>query len=152
MRKKNWALGALIAAAGGYLAGILTAPKSGKETRKDIHDTAIKSKAEGERILKQRHSELNSLIETSTKKAKTIKQGAQKELVDAIDRAQAAKSKAGEILSILHENGDVKDKDLQKAIDESKKAKEHLQKFMKKEHKKTGPQSASHPKKGKTTS
>ncbi|MCA1806602.1 MAG: YtxH domain-containing protein, partial [Actinobacteria bacterium] len=37
----KFAIGAVFAAAAGYVTGILTAPKSGKETRKDIHDTAV---------------------------------------------------------------------------------------------------------------
>ena len=34
------------AVAAGFTAGILTAPKSGKETRKDLKDKAIKMKAD----------------------------------------------------------------------------------------------------------
>ena len=37
---KKFALGALFAAAIGYIAGILTAPKSGKETREDLKNAA----------------------------------------------------------------------------------------------------------------
>jgi len=40
---KKVALGALIAASVGYVAGVLTAPKSGKETRQDIKNTGRKS-------------------------------------------------------------------------------------------------------------
>ncbi|MEO7364397.1 MAG: YtxH domain-containing protein [Candidatus Saccharimonadales bacterium] len=35
---KKLAIGAAIAGAAGYLAGVLTAPKSGKATRDDIKD------------------------------------------------------------------------------------------------------------------
>lgn len=48
-------LGAALGAIGGAIAGILTAPKSGKETRKDIADgskkVAAKAKATGKKAV-----------------------------------------------------------------------------------------------------
>lgn len=38
------------AAAAGFAAGILTAPKSGRETRKDLKKKAIKMKADTEKV------------------------------------------------------------------------------------------------------
>ena len=38
------------AAAAGFAAGILTAPKSGKETRKDLKKKAVKLKADTEKV------------------------------------------------------------------------------------------------------
>lgn len=50
MSKAKVALGASIGvvagAVAGFVTGILTAPKSGKATRKDIKDTAVKTKGE----------------------------------------------------------------------------------------------------------
>lgn len=133
MSKKNWALGAVIAGVAGYVAGILTAPKSGKETRKDIKDTAVKTKAEAEKKLKELHSELDDLIAKGKDKAKDLKKDAKKGMDDAVGRAQTAKERAREVLSALHE-GDTDDKDLQKAVDEVKKAREHLKNYLNKEH------------------
>jgi len=47
MSKGKLAIGALIGAGAGFVAGILTAPKSGKETRADIKSKAsdVKAKA-----------------------------------------------------------------------------------------------------------
>ena len=67
-RSRNFALGTAVAAAVGYLAGVLSAPKSGKETRKDIARTASKARIEGEKQLKNLHSELNILLEKSSLK------------------------------------------------------------------------------------
>lgn len=39
-----------VAAAAGFAAGILTAPKSGRETRKDLKKKAIKMKADTEKV------------------------------------------------------------------------------------------------------
>lgn len=44
MRVSKLAVGAIIGAATGVVAGILTAPKSGKETREDIKDKATEAK------------------------------------------------------------------------------------------------------------
>ena len=41
MSKKSTIVGVAAAALVGFVAGVLTAPKSGKETRKDITDKAV---------------------------------------------------------------------------------------------------------------
>ncbi len=41
---KKFLLGATIGAIAGFVTGILTAPKSGKETRQDIKDASVKAK------------------------------------------------------------------------------------------------------------
>lgn len=131
MRKstKKWAIGSIIAALAGYLAGILTAPKSGKETRKDVHDAALKAKTEAEKKLKQLHSELEGLIGKGTTRAKQLKSEAQKELVAILAKAQVTKDKAREILSAVHEGG-ADDNDLQQAVSDANKAVEHLKKYL----------------------
>ncbi len=50
---KKLAIGTLIAGAAGFLAGILTAPKSGKETRADIKEVAVATTKEAEAKLKR---------------------------------------------------------------------------------------------------
>ena len=126
---KKLAIGSVVAAAAGYVAGILTAPKSGKETRKDIKQASAKAKSEAEKKLKQLHSELDSLINTSTTKAKQLTAGAKRELVSAAGKAQLAKDKVREILSALHE-GDASDRDLKRAVSEASKAVNHLKKYL----------------------
>lgn len=128
-KARKFALGAVIAAGAGYVAGILTAPKSGKETRKDIQNAAIKAKTEGEKQLKQLHSELTDLIDKAQKRAQDVKKGARKGYDSAVSTAQTAKEKARTVLSAVHE-GEAKDKDLKRAIAESKKAIEHLKAFL----------------------
>ncbi len=126
----KWAIGALLAGVAGYIGGILTAPKSGKETREDIKDSATKAKAEAEKKLKLAHKELVDLTDKAKSKAGDISSKAKTELNTVIDKAQSVKSRASELLSAAHE-GEADDKDLQKAIDEAKKASEHLKQFLK---------------------
>ena len=130
-RTKKFAISTVVAAAAGYVAGILTAPKSGKETRQDIKDTAVKTYQTAEKELKELHTELNKLMDEAGKKAGEFKGAAQKNLDKAMAGAKVAKEKARELLSAVHE-GDAEDKDLDKAVKEAKKAVDHLKSYLKK--------------------
>ncbi len=128
---KKLAIGAVIAGAVGYVAGILTAPKSGKETRQDIKDTAGRVIAEAERRLKQLHTELSALIKDAQVAAEKLSGKARGELEKALVVATVAKEKAREMLSAAHE-GTAEDKDLQKAVKDATKAVDHLKTYLKK--------------------
>src|ERR1035437_8517660 len=117
---KKWAIGALVAAAAGYLAGILTAPQSGKETRQDIKDTAHKGV-----------TELGELIDKAKNELAELTGRAKDELSSAVDKANVAKEKAQSVLSAVRA-GKAEDKDLQKAVEETTKAVNHLKSFLKK--------------------
>jgi len=125
---RNLAVGALLVGLAGYVAGILTAPKSGKETRKDIQKKAAKAKSEAEKKLKSLHSEISELITAGKKNAKNISGSLKGDLDGALEKAQAARAKAREMLSAVHE-GDAEDKDLQAAIKEVTSAIDHLKRF-----------------------
>ncbi len=126
------AVGTVIAAAAGYVAGILTAPKSGKETRKDIKDKAAQSVAELEKQLKQLHTELTKVLEQAKEQAKQVKGKAKEELDLAMEKTQQVKEKARDLLSALHE-GNADDKELRKAIDDANKSIAHLRTYLKKQ-------------------
>lgn len=128
---KRIALGAIIAGVGGYLAGILTAPKSGKETREDIKDAAVATTAELEKRLKALHTELDKLLDQAKKQRDNLTGKAKDEVDKALKTANASKQKARELLSAIHE-GDAEDKDLQKAIKDSMAAIDHLKAYLKK--------------------
>jgi gas vesicle protein len=130
-RTKKFAIGAVVAAAAGYVAGILTAPKSGKETREDIKDTAVKTYKTAEKELKELHTELNKLMGEASKKATELKGTAQQNMDKAVAGAKVAKEKARELLSAAHE-GNAEDKDLDNAVKEAKKAVDHLKNYLKK--------------------
>ncbi len=127
----KWALGALFAAVAGFAAGILTAPKSGKETREDIKVATKNGMAEAEKQLKKLHTQMNDVMAQAKDKAKGLKGSAQKDLQAAIDKAGVAKEKARHLLSAVHEGG-AEDKDLNKAIDEANRAIDHLKSYLKK--------------------
>lgn len=128
---KNLAVGAVFAAIAGFVAGVLTAPKSGKETRAEIKKAATMSVTEAEKQLKKLHTQLNTLMTDAKAKTDTAKGKAKTELDEALAKAKNAREKARVALSAVHD-GDVDDKDLQKVIDDATSAIEHLKAFVKK--------------------
>lgn len=130
-RDRSVAVGSLIAAGIGYAAGVLTAPKSGRETRKDIQKTASKAKKDAEESLKNLHGELTDLINKAKKHVGKMKTGTVSEFNEALTKAQKAKQKVGELLSAIHE-GDAEDRDLKQAVKDVNQAIEHLRIFLEK--------------------
>ena len=128
---KSLALGTLIAGAAGYVAGLLTAPKSGRATREDIKNAADNTISEAERQLKKAHTELNELLTEAKKRGADLQGKAKTEYEDVTVKATTAKQKAREILSAVHE-GSADDKELQKAMNDASKALKHLKTFLKK--------------------
>lgn len=126
---KKWAMRALFAAGIGYVVGLLTAPKSGKETRQDIQSAASKAKKDAEKKLKAAHKELGDLLDKGKDRATKLTKQAKDEYQNLSNRATNAKQRASELLSAIHE-GEADDIELQKAIDEAKKASDHLRKFL----------------------
>lgn len=122
---KKWALSAVLAAIGGYLAGILTAPKSGKETRQDIKDETVKLKVEAEKKLKELHTELDTVINEGQKKAGELKATAK----TALAHAETVKTKVRELLSRIH-SGEADSSEFDAAIKEASKALENLKKYV----------------------
>ncbi|HYF96633.1 MAG TPA: hypothetical protein VD947_01185 [Patescibacteria group bacterium] len=132
MRKEGKvAIGAITAAAAGYVAGVLSAPRSGWRTRKKLAKSASKARIDGEKQLKKLYSELNNLLDEADKKLAKAKKGANQELRKQVTSAKKTKQKSKLILSALH-NGDAEDPDLKKMVIEAKKAKQNLTKFIKK--------------------
>ena len=127
---RRFALSTIIAAAAGYIAGILTAPKSGKETRDDLKQAAEMSITEAEKRLKQLHTQLDQAIKEAQKAVTAAEGKARKELENAVALTKATKEKARQMLSSVHE-GHADDKELKEAIADATKAIDHLKKYVK---------------------
>src|SRR5690348_10371128 len=130
-KAKQIAVGTIIAAAAGYVAGILTAPKSGKETRHDIKRKAVQTKEQAEKQLKQLQEEITKTMDEAKKEAETLKGKAKEGIDTAIDKSRIVKENANEMLEALRE-GHADDKDLRKAIDEANATIAHLRAYLKK--------------------
>ena len=125
----KFAVGAMLGVVVGLVAGILTAPKSGKETRKDLKDTATKVFAEAEKRLKGLYNELDVLITKGKSKASDLSGRSKEELDKALDVAQKAQVKAKEVISAVR-GGETTNPELEKAIKEVTSAKNQLKKYL----------------------
>lgn len=130
MKKLKAGLLAVGIGVGGYIAGILTAPKSGKETRADIKTGAGKAKVATEQELKNAQQELSKLIDKAESKAGVLKVKSEAEKKKLIENSKKAKAKADEVIKSI-KSKEVKDPDLKKAVADLKKAKDNLAKFIK---------------------
>lgn len=128
-KSKNVAVGAIIAGAFGYIAGLLTAPKSGKETRKDIKDKAVETKVEAEKRLKALHSQLDELLNQGKEATSKLSDNAKDDWAKIAKAAVDSKDKVRAVLSSIHEGG-TKDKDLQKAIKNADEAVDKLKDYL----------------------
>jgi gas vesicle protein len=126
---KKVAIGAAITAVAGYVAGVLTAPKSGKQTRADLKDKAAETYNAAEKELKKLHTELTDVMDEATDRLGSFKN--RKDVDAALSKGKDAKQKAREVLSTLHD-GETDDKELKNAISDATKAIQHLRDFLKK--------------------
>jgi gas vesicle protein len=124
------AVGSAVAGAVGYLAGILTAPKSGKDTRHDIGQKAEDVKASAEDELMDLNDELKSMIKSAKVKTIALSSTARAEFNEALIRAKDAQNKTAQVVKAV-KNGEANDPDLNKAVKQGKQAAKNLGKFFK---------------------
>jgi len=120
-----------LAGLAGYLAGILTAPKSGKETREDIKNAASTGLADADKQLKKAVAELGDAIDEAKRRGGELSDKAKQQLDDLADKARLAREKAREMVSAVHE-GDAQDEDLKAAMTQANGALKHLREYLKK--------------------
>lgn len=127
----KFALGTIAAATVGYVAGILTAPSSGTDTRKKIKKTVSQARIDSEKQLKKLYGELQKLIDDSEAQIKKAKAKTSTEFKKQLQNAKKTKQKTKMLLTALH-SGEASDPDLKKMLAEANKAKTNLSKFVKK--------------------
>lgn len=128
---KSIAIGASIAAAAGYIAGILTAPKSGKQTRQDIQAAAHKGVKEAEADVKKLQAELEDIAKEAKKRGGELGDKAGKELQELVAKAKVAKDKTTTLI-IAVKNGEAEDAELQKALTQAHNAVKNIRKYLSK--------------------
>lgn len=128
---KRLAFGSSLAALAGFLAGVLTAPKSGRKTRNDLKAATIMRRKQTEKELKKLHTELGDLIGEVKDKGNKLSNKTSSEAKTLLEKAADTKEKVREVISALHE-GDADDQDLKRAISSAQIALEHLKDFLKK--------------------
>lgn len=127
---KKLVIGAAVAGITGYLAGILTAPKSGKETRADITDKASEVADTLLHELRELEFELKELLAKAKTETTALKGRALEEFNEALLRAKDAQIKSSTLIKSV-KAGEAADPELNKAIKQSKLAAKNLRKFIK---------------------
>jgi gas vesicle protein len=122
------AVGSAIAAGVGYLAGVLTAPKSGKETRSGIANKAGDMKDSLVFQLEDLEDQLKSKIKDAKNKTMALSSSARAEFSEAVIRAKDAQNKAAHVLKAV-KNGESSDTDLNRAIKQARQALKNLEKY-----------------------
>jgi len=124
------AAGAAIAGAVGFVAGILTAPKSGKETRSDIAQEFgnLKNSVAIELAVAQR--DLGALIKDAEAATLNLSAKARDEFNEMLIRAKDANNKAKMVLKAF-KAGEADDPELNKAVKQAKQAQKNLSKYLK---------------------
>lgn len=128
---KKIAVGASLAALAGYVAGILTAPKSGKDTRKNMKEVAQKGLKEAEAEAKKLQAEAEELIKEAKTKGADLSEKARKELNELVEKAKVAKDKTTTLV-VAVKKGEADDKELQRALDQAHNAIKNVRKYLKK--------------------
>lgn len=128
---KKIALAGTLAAVAGYVVGVLTAPKSGRETRKDLKNAADKGYLEAEKELKKLNTELSNVVAEAKKSSSKLSAKAQKELDNLVQEAKDTKEKAREMISAVRD-GEAEDADLNKAVKQANTALRNLRNYLKK--------------------
>ncbi len=127
---RKFALSAVVGGAAGYLAGILTAPKSGKETREDIAEKVGDIKEESKLQLMNLSEELKVLLAQAKGKTVALSSQAREEFNEAIVKAKDAQNKAGTVLKAV-KAGEAQEPELNKAIKQARQAIKNLNKYLK---------------------
>lgn len=130
MKKSSAALVALIAAGAGYIGGLLSAPRSGKQTRDKLAKSASKAKTDSEKQLKKLYGELTDSISDVEKQVTKARSKANNERKEAVKTAREARDKAKLLLTAIR-HGEADDPNLKAVVNEVKSAKSHLGKFVK---------------------
>ena len=127
---RKLAIGALIAGAAGYVTGLLTAPKSGKETRADIADKAGELREDAEAKLQEAHDELSDLLKKTKTKTGELGAKAKAEFNEAVWRAKDAQGKTAKVIKAIRA-GHADDRNLDRALKQARQAKKNLAKYLK---------------------
>jgi gas vesicle protein len=127
---QKFAVGAALAGAVGYVAGVLTAPKSGKDTRQDMMNKAGDAKGSAEDQLEKAQAEVAEMVKTAKSKTLALSAKAREEYDESLVKAKDASNKAASVLK-AYKAGESDDPELNKAIKQLKQAQKNLSKYLK---------------------
>lgn len=129
--KGKFAKGGVVGIVIGAVAGLLLAPKSGKETRDDIRKTVTHTKADAEKQLKKLHEELSHKQKDAKNAADSLKGKAKTELADVLEKSLVVQGRIKELISSLRD-GELDQEEVDLTILDAKKITTQIDKKTKK--------------------
>jgi gas vesicle protein len=117
-KSSKFGLGVIFGAIAGAVAALLSAPKSGKETREELKKAADNFGADAEKKLKSLHAEANKLIEKCEAEGKKLTGSAKKDADATLEKANQLKDRVKRYIAEV-KNGDENSDDL--SLDDLKK-------------------------------
>jgi gas vesicle protein len=126
---KNVGIALIAGLAAGYALGVLTAPKSGKETRSDIKDAGAKAYKIAEARLKNTYEDLSEVIANASEQAKKLNKKGREELDVLLAAAHDAQGRVKQLITSVR-RGDVTEEQFDDTVVAAQVAKEELQDFI----------------------
>ena len=126
---KKTAVTAALVGVAGYVAGLLTAPKAGKETRADIRRSLPDNKQAALDKAKLLYDEMDELLSNVRDERDDLSAKALTHLNSALKKAKSGRDKLEVVIKSV-KDGESSDSELNKAIKEAEKAVVHFKKFM----------------------
>lgn len=118
---QKFSLGVIIGVILGAVAGLLTAPQSGKETRGDIKKKAKEARGTAERKLKVAYKELNKISGDLKVKSKDLTGKAKDEADGLGKQAEQLKQRVKLAITVMKQGEDGDEAKLDDILDEVKK-------------------------------
>ena len=112
---KNVAAGITIGAVLGFVAGLLLAPKSGKQTRQDITDHMKKIADQAEARLHAIQTELSERVDQAEEQVKKLGKKISSEAKESLAQAKKSREQAQQAL-VAFKNGQSSNEDLDMAV------------------------------------
>ncbi len=125
------AMGAMVGAAAGFVAGVLLAPKSGKETREDLKNSGKKLAHEADRHAKRLLTELSDTVDKATSELSRATDQVKEELGKQASRAVRSRDQLATVMTAVR-SGNSSDEDLDIAVKNAQNALDSLRKYLKK--------------------
>lgn len=128
---KTATVAGLIGLGVGLVAGYLTAPQSGKETREDIMNKSRDLKDQAVEQYHETKDKISQAIEEGMEAANNFTGSSKRTLMNLVNKAKEAEYKAMDVFRAV-KSGEADDRNLDKAVSHANKAKDNLLKFLNK--------------------
>lgn len=126
---RNIIVGAILVGAASYVAGILTAPKKGKETREDIRHASVNFKISLEKALKKLYTDSSRQLERALNVNQNLTAQTKKELDLLIASVKHAKDKIKVYLTSLRD-GEIEEEEITLLLTDGRDNTERLKFFV----------------------